>query len=216
MAIVMRVWNRLEEGLVALLLAAMTLVTFAYVAISNLYNLFYDLADAVPWLETPAFAVGDFLLDLTQAMTWNVAMTSALFAWLIFIGIAWSVRLGAHIGVDLLVRLFPPKLRRVFGILACLIFIGYAALMLVSSAEWVSSLMKGRVGVEDLDQFGIEEWHVAIVMPVGFALVVARLIEVLIHILQGRQEGLDLSHETSDALRLSEEAERSEHGESRS
>ncbi|OHV07628.1 TRAP transporter small permease [Kushneria phosphatilytica] len=214
MSIVMRVWNRLEEGLVALLLAAMTLVTFAYVAISNLYNVFYDLADAVPWLETPAFAVGDFLLDLTQSMTWNVAMTSALFAWLIFIGIAWSVRLGAHIGVDLVVRLFPPHLRRVFGVIACLIFMAYAVLMLTSSYQWVSSLMEGQVGVEDLDQFGIKEWHVAIVMPIGFALVIARLVEVLINILRGRQEGLDLSSETSDALKLSEDNEQS--GEPRS
>ncbi len=40
-----RVWARLEEGLIAFLLAAMTLVTFVYVVLNNLYTLFYDLAD---------------------------------------------------------------------------------------------------------------------------------------------------------------------------
>ncbi len=40
-----RVWARLEEGLIAFLLAAMTLVTFVYVVLNNLYTLLYDLAD---------------------------------------------------------------------------------------------------------------------------------------------------------------------------
>ncbi len=33
-----RVWARLEEGLIAFLLAAMTLVTFVYVVLNNLYT----------------------------------------------------------------------------------------------------------------------------------------------------------------------------------
>lgn len=38
-----RVWNRFEEGAIAFLLAAMTLVTFLYVVMTNVFTLFYDL-----------------------------------------------------------------------------------------------------------------------------------------------------------------------------
>jgi len=202
--LLMRVWNRLEEAIVIFCLTGMTLVTFAYVAITNLYGLFYDLADAFPALETPAFAVGDFLLSLAQGMTWSLAVTTTLFAWMIFVGVAYCVRIGAHIGVDLLVRLFPERLQRVFGVLACLIFIGYAGLLMVSSFTWLQSLMVNNVGAEDLDVFGIKEWHVALVEPIGMALVVARLVEVLINILRGKQLGLEQSNEASDALSLME------------
>ncbi|MES1926707.1 TRAP transporter small permease [Salinisphaera sp. T31B1] len=199
-----RLWNRLEEALVVFFLTGMTLVTFAYVAVTNLYGLFYDLGDAVPSLETPAFAVGDFLLTLGQQMTWSLAVTTTLFAWLIFIGIAYCVREGAHIGVDLLVRLFPERLQRVFGVVACLIFIGYAGLLMVSSFTWLQSLMVNNIGAEDLDAFGIKEWHVALVEPIGMALVIARLLEVMVHIVRGRQLGLERSNEAGDALSLME------------
>ena len=203
----MRVWNRLEEALVVFLLATMTLVTFAYVAVTNLYNVFYDLADTVPVLETPALAVGDFLLTLAQGMTWSLALTTALFGWLIFVGIAYGVRIGAHIGVDLLVRLLPERGQRLLGLLACLIFMAYAALMMVSSYTWVQSLIAGNIGVEDLDAFGIKEWHLAIIEPIGFALVIARLAEVMVHIVRGDQLGLEQSSEAGDLLeRLEAEA----------
>jgi len=200
----LRIWNSLEEGLVALLLTAMTLLTFFYVVVTNLYNVFYDLGDAYPALEVPAFAVGDWLLSLGQQMTWSLAMTTTLFAWLIFLGIAYGVRIGAHIGVDLVVRLLPERLQRTCGVLSCLIFIAYAAMLMVSSAQWVGSLMTSNIGVEDLGAFGIKEWHVTLIQPIGFALIIARLLEVLIRILRGQQLGLEQSNEVSDALSLLE------------
>ena len=40
-----RAWEHFEEGFIAFLLATMTLVTFVYVILNNLYTLFYDLGD---------------------------------------------------------------------------------------------------------------------------------------------------------------------------
>lgn len=202
------IWNRLEEGLIVFLLTMMTLVTFAYVAVTNLYDVFYDLADWVPFLETPAFAAGDFLIGLAQQMSWSLALTKAMFAWLIFIGIVYGVRIGAHIGVDLLVRLFPERLQRTFGVLACVIFMAYAGLLMVASFDWLQSLFVNNVGTQDLDAFGIKQWHVALIEPIGFALVIARLLEVLVHIVRGDQLGLEQASEVGDVLaRMEAEAD---------
>ncbi|SHM73360.1 C4-dicarboxylate transporter, DctQ subunit, partial [Pseudomonas punonensis] len=46
---VARVWNNLEEFLVAFLLAGMTLVTFSYVVFNNIYGVFYSLGDSLPF-----------------------------------------------------------------------------------------------------------------------------------------------------------------------
>lgn len=210
MPVVLRIWNRFEEGLIVFLLTMMTLVTFTYVAVTNLYNVFYDLADWIPALETPAFAAGDFLISLAQEMSWSLALTKAMFAWLIFAGIAYGVRIGAHIGVDLLVRLFSERLQRVFGVLACVIFIAYAGLLIFASFNWLQSLFVNNIGVQDLDVFGVKQWQVALIEPLGFALVIARLIEVLVYIVRGDQLGLEQSNEAGSALaRVEAEAEES-------
>ena len=51
-----RVWNRFEEGAIAFLLAAMTLVTFLYVVMTNVFTLFYDLGDRLPTLRAPLYS----------------------------------------------------------------------------------------------------------------------------------------------------------------
>lgn len=205
----MQLWRGLEEGLVVLLLSAMTLLTFTYVVVTNLYDVLYDLADWIPPLEIPAFAVGDWLLELAQQMTWSLALTKAMFAWLIFFGIAYGVRVGAHIGVDLLIRILPTPLQRGCGVLACMVFIGFSGLLMLSSYQWLTSLIAGNIGAEDLDVFGIREWHVALAEPIGFALIIARLVEVLVHILRGGQLGLEQSSEATDALLLIDDGDTS-------
>ena len=40
-----RAWDHFEEGFIAFLLGAMTLVTFTYVILNNLYTFFYSWAD---------------------------------------------------------------------------------------------------------------------------------------------------------------------------
>lgn len=83
-----RVWDHFEEGFIAFLLAAMTLVTFVYVVLNNLYTVFYSLGDTFPAAEDFFFALGDYIIGLAQSMTWSSALTRALFAWLIFSGLA--------------------------------------------------------------------------------------------------------------------------------
>ena len=200
-----RVWARLEEGLIAFLLAAMTLVTFVYVVLNNLYTLLYDLADLWEGGNETLLAIGDGVLTLAQEMTWGNALTKALFAWLIFLGIAYGVRTAGHLGVDALVRLAPRPLQRLIGILACLCCLGYAGLFMVASYDWVKTLFVAGIGAEDLDHFGILQAYIAVVVPVGFGLVLLRYLEILVNLLRGRQLGLGLADEAAEASKLAGE-----------
>ncbi|SPJ32997.1 TRAP transporter small permease [Kushneria phyllosphaerae] len=216
MKTLLNLWNHLEEGLVALFLTAMTLVTFVYVMFNNLYVVFYAGADAFPALEDPLFAIGDVLLDTAQAMTWSSALTRACFGWLIFLGISYGIRTGAHIGVDLLVRTFSAPLRRACSILVLLIVLGYAVLMMVSSYDWVAALHGASLGAEDLDEFHVMQWHIAMIVPLGFALVIARLVEAFVLTLRGEQNGLQMADEAADALKLASDVHPDTSKESRS
>lgn len=201
---VVRVWNHAEEMLVAFLLAGMTLVTFAYVVFNNLYGVFYSLGDSLPFANDALLGIGDNILYIAQEMTWSVALTKAMFGWLIFVGLAWGVRIGAHIGVDLLVRQFNPANQRRVAMLAVLICLGYCALMTYSSEQWVATLYEVGTSAEDLDRFGIAQWQIVMIVPIGFALMFVRFLQLFIRIVQGKQQGLGLHSEVDDAVKLAD------------
>ncbi len=202
-----QVWDRFEEGFIALLLTVMTLVTFAYVILNNLYSLFYALAERFEGASDFFFAIGDAILDLAQAMTWSNALTKALFAWLIFFGLAYGVRTAGHIGVDALVKLAPRRVQRLIGLLACLCCLGYAGLIAVGSFEWMQTLFIAGIGAEDLGHFGVQQWHIGLIVPLGFALVFVRFAEIFVRILRDQQTGLGLADEAAEAMKLTEHEE---------
>ncbi len=204
---VARVWNHVEEMMVAFLLAGMTLVTFSYVVFNNLYAVFYSLGDISPFGNDTFFAIGDGILYVAQEMTWSVALTKAMFGWLIFVGLAWGVRIGAHIGVDLLVRMFQPALQKAVAIVALLICLGYCALMAYSSEQWVALLFTLGTGAEDLDRFGVQQWHIVMIVPIGFTLMFLRFAQVLVRVIQDKQIGFGGHGEVEDAIKLAEETE---------
>ncbi|MGA6097887.1 TRAP transporter small permease [Stutzerimonas marianensis] len=200
-----RVWDHFEEGFIAFLLAAMTLVTFVYVVLNNLYTVFYSIGDAFEPTSEFFFMLGDFIIDLAQSMTWSTALTKALFAWLIFSGLAYGVRTAGHIGVDALVKLAPRHVQRYIGILACLFCLGYAGLLSVASYEWIKALFIANIGAEDLGHIGIKQWHIGMIVPIGFAMVFIRFGEIFVRILRNEQTGLGLADEAAEAAKLGEE-----------
>ncbi|WP_339465049.1 MULTISPECIES: TRAP transporter small permease [unclassified Pseudomonas] len=199
-----RIWEHFEEGFIVFLLAAMTLVTFVYVILNNLYTLFYRLADNWEGASETLFAMGDQVMTMAQAMTWSTSLTKALFGWLIFFGLSYGVRTAGHIGVDALVKLASKPVQRLIGILACLCCLTYAGLLSVASFEWIHTLMTAGIGAEDLGHFGIMQWHIGLIVPVGFALVFIRFAEIFVRILLHRQTGLGLADEAADVMKLTE------------
>src|SRR3546814_10591963 len=68
-----RIVNRLEEGLIALLLGGMAMITFCQVVARYLFN---------------------------SGAVWALELTTYLFAWLVLIGASYGVKISAHLGVD--------------------------------------------------------------------------------------------------------------------
>lgn len=198
-------WDKFEEGFIVFLLTAMTLVTFVYVVLNNLYAVFYSLGDYFGGAIGDVFlSLGDVVLDWAQAMTWSNALTKVLFGWLIFFGLAYGVRTAGHIGVDALVKLLPRSAQRWVGLLACSACLAYAGLLALGSFEWVQTLFKAAIGAEDLGQFGVMQWQIGAILPLGFSLVFIRFTEIWWRIWCNQQTGLGLADEAADALKITE------------
>lgn len=197
-------WERFEECCISILLMVMTLVTFAYVMFNNLYNVFFDLAEAIPFLAGFAETIGEFIMETAQEMTWSIALTKACFGWLIFFGASYGVRTAGHIGVDVLVKKLSRGGQKIVGIIAIVACLTYAFLIASASYEWISAMYVADIGAEDLHQFHLKQWHIGLIMPLGFTLIGIRFIEILIRILQGKQVGLGLADESEDAMKLAQ------------
>ncbi|MBA1200671.1 TRAP transporter small permease [Pseudomonas capeferrum] len=202
-----RVWEHFEEGMIAFLLAAMTLVTFIYVALNNLYSMFYTLSDRWAFSSDFFASIGDHLMGYAQEMTWSISLTKALFGWLIFFGIAYGVRTAGHLGIDVLVKKARKPVQRVLAMIACACCLAYAGLFLVASLKWVWAVMAAGIGAEDLDRYGIKIGHIALIVPFGFALITVRYLEILYRIYTHRQLGLGLADEAAEATKLANPGE---------
>lgn len=195
--------TRLEENVLALLLASITLISFTQVIMRYVFNSGWGGA-----------------LELTRI----------LFAWMILFGMSYGIKMGMHLGVDAFVRMFPRPVYRttaLFGALAC---VAYGAILL--SAEWLNYLgastkggaidywtkmYKIGIGLDDLKypdwaqhQFGIQErvhrWIAYLILPIGLFLFAYRSLEAFIQILMGTRETIIASHEAEDLVAANKDA----------
>ncbi|MEO8536036.1 MAG: TRAP transporter small permease [Betaproteobacteria bacterium] len=164
--------RRLEEWLIAALLAAMTLITFGQVVARYVFN---------------------------YSFVWALELVTYLFAALIFLGMAYGVRVGAHIGVDVLVKALRPGAARVVGALAALLCVVYSGIGLVGSVTYIEKIREVGILAQDLP---IEQWVPRTVLPIGFAILLLRFLQILFRIATGRQQGMQLSDEAAEALKL--------------
>ncbi|MBL4615749.1 MAG: TRAP transporter small permease [Magnetovibrio sp.] len=163
--------HRAEEALLAFLLAAMVLVTFTQVVARYVFN---------------------------SGAIWALELTTFLFAWMVILGISYGIRVHSHIGVDALVKLFPPAGQRTFGLLAVSAGITYAGLLLYGSWDHVVGIVyEYEIETQDLD---IPLWIPQSVLIIGFALMLWRMLVMGFRILTGRDVGLTLGDEGRDAM----------------
>ncbi|MNV99288.1 hypothetical protein D3C71_1946320 [compost metagenome] len=71
----------------------------------------------------------------------------------------------------------------------------------------MQTLFVAGIGAEDLGHYGVQQWHIGLIVPLGFALVFIRYAEIFVRILQNRQTGLGLADEAAEALKLTEHDE---------
>ncbi|MNF94456.1 Tripartite ATP-independent periplasmic transporter, DctQ component [compost metagenome] len=117
------------------------------------------------------------------------------------------MRTAGHIGVDALVKLASKPVQRVIGLIACTACLAYAGLLAVGSFEWMQTLFTAAIGAEDLGHFGVQQWHIGLIVPVGFAMVFIRFLEIFVRILKNQQTGLGLADEAAEVMKLTDHEE---------
>lgn len=189
--------TQIEEGILAILLAAITLISFSQVVARYGFN-----SGWVGALET----------------------TRILFAWLILFGMSYGIKTTTHLGVDVFVRMLPKPAFRVvaiFGAFICFLY-GFTFLF----ADWLQSfganakggavaywqlMFKLGTGLDGVrypdwmqEVFGMQDrvqrWIAYLMLPIGLTLFAYRSIEALILIATGKRELIIASHEAEELV----------------
>lgn len=101
-----RVVNDIEETLIAVLLGLMTVVTFTNVVARYVFN---------------------------SNILWALETTVFLFAWLVLIGASYCVKTRVHLGVDVVLHMVGPGLRRVLALLSVACCLAFSLLLLAGA-----------------------------------------------------------------------------------
>jgi TRAP-type C4-dicarboxylate transport system permease small subunit len=172
-----RILDRLEEWLIATLMAAATAITF--VAVVHRYG----SSNAVvlsTWAKTHGMlwlsAGADWVyLELAGInLSWAQELATYMFVWMAKFGAALGVRTGIHVGVDVLVDSLEPAARKrviIFALLCGALFTGVIGTL---GAVYVYEL--------DADQVSQElewpSWMIYLCIPLGSYLMCFRFLQV--------------------------------------
>ncbi len=177
-----RIINGIEEAIIALLLAVMTLLVFFEVVLR--------------------FGFGTGLM-------WAQELTLHLSAWLVLFGVSYGIKVGSHIGVDALVKILPDMARRVVGgiaVAACLFYTG-----LFIKGSWVYLAKMQKIGIE-LDDMPVPKWVAHSILLIGMVLIAIRLAMLLWGVFTGKNEGFTLTDEAKESMHLAEETKAAAQG----
>ncbi len=154
----LRILDRLEEIIIASLMAAATLLIF--VAVVHRYG------TGVPFLY-PYF--------IQLHISWAQELCIYMFVWMAKFGAAYGVRTGIHVGVDVMINRLPPDTRKwyvLFGLFAGAAFTGIVGTL---GASFVWDIAHTDSTSPDLE---VPKWIVYLCIPLGSYLMCFRFLQV--------------------------------------
>ncbi|WP_298678588.1 TRAP transporter small permease [uncultured Lentibacter sp.] len=216
--------DQIEELLIATILGAMTLITFAGVVIRYVF----DTPGAKPVVEA---------LGLPTNLLWGLEATVFLFAWLVLLGASYAVKTHSHLGVDAIVNMLSAPARRVLALISVTLCLFFSMLMVKAaydywavfadlpptSGRWVPTGFDSSVRsqsfyevqdvpmlgmfrfLEDLINYGdayekMPKVVPYIVLPISMVLLLVRFAQVAVLIWRGEADRLVASHEVEEEL----------------
>lgn len=175
----LRLLDRLEEVLIATLIAVATVLIFITVTHRFAIGFAADLVGYSRSVEMPALA--DFARSMFKTinalkMTWAQEACIYLFVWMAKFGAAYGVRTGIHVGVDILAERLTGAKRKLITTIAMSGGIVFTAIITWIGTDFVWHVRQGGQVSPDLE---MPMWIIYLAVPLGSALMCFRFIQAL-------------------------------------
>ncbi|MGH1462315.1 MAG: TRAP transporter small permease [Neptuniibacter sp.] len=167
--------TKLEEGFLSVLLVSMTLLVFAEVVARFGFN---------------------------AGIHWAQEVTLLLAAWFVLFGASYGVKVGAHIGVDVFVKMFPHNTHRYITLIAIGLCLVYSGLFLYGS--WIYLSKMKMIGIE-LEDLPIPKWIPMSILVIGFVLLIIRFLQLGWKVIKDEAEGFHFADEAEESMEIAKE-----------
>jgi C4-dicarboxylate transporter DctQ subunit len=132
--------NAVEEGVIALLLGLMTLLTFANVILRYTAGTWFEpiidgLFRGVSRLFHLIFGTA-VVQEAPSTIIWSSEVVLMMFAWLVLFGIAYCFKVTAHLGVDAVTNMLAPRPHKIAALIAGVLCIAYGLLFLKGAYDY--------------------------------------------------------------------------------
>lgn len=146
-----KVFDKLEEYILIILFPFMTIIVFA--------------STMTRYLEL-------------GSMPWSEELARYIMIWMAYIGASLGVKRNAHLGVEVIVNLFPKKIKKYAGILRVVIMVLFNVLVIKFSYE----IIMHQINIEQTSPaMAIPIWVAYLAVPVGSFMMCLRTVQVLIN-----------------------------------
>ena len=189
--------EKLEDNLLIILMALLTIVSFTQVVARYGFN-----------------------------TGWSAALefTMTTFSWLILIGMSYGIKRSSHLGVDILLKVVSKPIARWLAIFGAASGLIYGLILLDASwlkavgietrsgaIEYWSKMYKVNIGTEELrwpiwiqEAFGVKDrvqrWVVLIILPISLALLCYRSLQAMVQIYREEREMVIAGHEAEELV----------------
>lgn len=110
-----------------------------------------------------------------SGLIWSLEATTYTFAWLVLLGMAYGVRTRSHIAVSFVVDRLQGRSHRLVVYISLFICLVYSVLMLYGGLIFVIRLFELGNDARDLP---VARWILISMLPLGFALLTFRFLEL--------------------------------------
>ncbi len=184
--------DAIEEGLIALILGLMTVITFANVIARYVFN---------------------------SNILWALETTVFLFAWLVLIGASYCIKTRTHLGVDVILNIVSPATRKTLAIISVICCLAFSILLLIGAWQYWSPFVGKQVWYEvndipmpDLLRFiedamnegeayeKLPRFIPYFALPLGMALITFRFLQAAVQVFRGETDRLIASHEAEELV----------------
>lgn len=172
--------SQLEEAILSLLLVGMTFLVFAEVVARFGFN---------------------------AGIHWAQEATLLMAGWFVLFGASYGVKVGAHIGVDVFVRMLPAKLHRALTLLGVALCLAYCGLFLTGS--WVYIAKMKMIGIE-MEDIPMPKWVSSTILLIGFGLLAIRFVQLGWKVFKGEVEGFHFADEAEESMEIARELKEAE------
>ena len=127
---------------------------------------------------------------MQSSLSWSEESIRFAFVWLVFLGFGLAVKEDRHISITFLKSHLGPKAQIAITVFANVVFFIYAVAMMVFGSQVVRSFIQSG---QTSAALGIPRYFMFLAAPIGFALVIIRLVQVTWKLLKHgpKEEGIE-------------------------